>query len=168
MDTVKHYLSNLTWDDLRQMAGSKILNRGKSYTNRVTELSTMNDNGLIAWVSGGRKYAAYIEFDEDGDPGWFCSCPYDWQGPCKHVIAVLLAGVDRLKVNEDIPPIDVNGELFQALINDTVEEFGLPEEDEDNEDELVELLLELADRYPEVKRKITEDEQLRKGNVTLS
>ena len=34
-----NHFTDLTWDDLRQWAGAKILSRGKNYVNNVSEIS---------------------------------------------------------------------------------------------------------------------------------
>jgi uncharacterized Zn finger protein len=45
---------NLSWDDLRIWAGSKILERGKSYQHQklVSKLAVLDNGGLLAWVDG--------------------------------------------------------------------------------------------------------------------
>ena len=50
---------HLSWDDLRDWAGFKILARGQSYQrqNRVSKLAVFNDCNLLAWVEGTNRYA---------------------------------------------------------------------------------------------------------------
>jgi uncharacterized Zn finger protein len=47
---------------------------------------------LTAHVEGSdfAPYEVTIELHDGGIPGTRCSCPYDWGGACKHVVAVLL------------------------------------------------------------------------------
>lgn len=55
--------ADLTWNDLEEWAGSKIVSRGKSYPHqgRVSELAQTEDGGLIAWVDGSDRYATKTE-----------------------------------------------------------------------------------------------------------
>jgi uncharacterized Zn finger protein len=129
-------LANFTWDDLRQWAGSKILGRGKSYLKNVYDLARTESGGLVAWVSGSEDYATSVEVDEDGELDWFCSCPYDW-GPCKHAVAVILAGLEQAKNGGLIPLVDKEGELFLAILGhaDEDDEEFWDENDADDLDE---------------------------------
>jgi hypothetical protein len=62
--------------------------------------------------------------------GAHCSCPYDWGGDCTHIVAVLLRMQNRAEI------------LIRPALGDL---FGdLPRE------ALVELLLDLAARHPEL------------------
>ena len=88
IDTV---LRKLTFDDLRDWAGETILNRGKGYVKRVERLSRSQDSVLVAWVIGNERYATSVHVDDAGNFDDFCTCPYAW-GPCKHAVAVILAG----------------------------------------------------------------------------
>lgn len=187
-------LKKLTWDDLRHWAGSKILERGKAYIKNVYELSLTESGGLIAWVSGREDYATLVEPGQDGEPECFCSCPYEW-GPCKHAVAIILAGIEQIKAGKESPLVDKDGELYLTFLDDTAEDdgddFQYAEDEEEkvkagravpsesrgkkstlitilekkNKDELLSLLLDFADRHPEVKRKILEDDQLRSGKI---
>ena len=53
---------NLSWDDLRRWAGSKIVSRGRNYQrqNLVSKLAILDDEGLIAWVDGTHRYATRV------------------------------------------------------------------------------------------------------------
>lgn len=187
-------LKNLTWDDLRQWAGSKILGRGKAYIKNVYDLSQTESGGLIAWVSGSEDYATHVEPGQNGELECFCSCPYEW-GPCKHIVALILAGLEEIKAGKDIPLVDREGELYLTLLDaadDDDDELWDEDSDEKeviktekgtsseppgknpaliailekkSKEELVTLLLDFSGRHPEVKRKIQEDDQLRRGKI---
>lgn len=177
----------LTWDDLRQWAGAKILGRGKSYLSNVFDLSRTDDGGWVAWVSGTDDYATLVEMDEKGEIDWQCTCPYDW-GPCKHAVAVVLAGLEQVKAGRELPLLDEESELYLSLWGDDSEydddldeaqwetgekESGTKANDSEVEkilkkkkkDELAGLLADLAVRYPEVRRRILEDDQLDGGQI---
>ncbi|MBU0910833.1 MAG: SWIM zinc finger family protein [Proteobacteria bacterium] len=187
-------LQTLTLDDLRRWAGSKIAGRGKTYIKNVYDLSRTEDGGLIAWVSGKEDYATRVEPGEDGALEWFCSCPYDG-GPCKHAVALILAGLEQEKAGRKIPLVDKEGDLYLALLDDFDDDDEFRDEDDGDDEEsgsaklvlpgiargkeaaltgilekksreeLLALLLDFAARHPEVKRKILEDDQLRSGKI---
>src|ERR1039457_1020011 len=191
MKKISAVLRNLALDDLREGAGAKILNRGKSYVRNVKGLSRTEDGTLAAWVSGSEEYATSVHLDSDGDFDYFCTCPYDW-GPCKHTVSVVLAAAEHVKQKKTIPLLAENDDLFQALFDDSNDDYGdddeWGEEYEDSEfiaapatgmgkarlrkifegmdnEELVALLMDLSGRYPEIERGMLEKEQLATGRV---
>ncbi|MBU3946559.1 MAG: SWIM zinc finger family protein [Proteobacteria bacterium] len=191
MNSMNESLLSLTWEDLRQWAGSTIMGRGKTYIKNVSDLARTESGGLIAWVAGTEDYATNVEADEDGELDWFCSCPYDW-GPCKHAVAVVLAALEQEKAGRKLPLVDKRGDLYLAVFDETDDDDEFLDEDdpddqevtvgssgsdggknpavagilgEKSKEELIVLLTDLAARHPEVKRKILEDDQLRSGRI---
>ncbi|TAK52197.1 MAG: hypothetical protein EPO24_15365, partial [Bacteroidetes bacterium] len=58
-------------------------------------------NKITARVSGTRRYSVTIEFNQGSDiPDVYCTCPYDWGGACKHVVATLFAAMERQEKEE--------------------------------------------------------------------
>ncbi|MCB2184092.1 MAG: SWIM zinc finger family protein [Desulfobulbaceae bacterium] len=187
MNSINEYFTNLTWDDLRQWAGTKFLNRGKTYMKNVYDLARTESGGLIAWVSGSEDYATNVEVDEDGELDWFCTCPFDWGGPCKHSVALILKALELEKAGREIPLADKEEDLYLALLDDLDDDDDFWDDDEAEETanhdsirknhalpeilqkktkkELVDLLVDLAGRYPEVKRKILDADYLQRGNI---
>ncbi|MBU0675191.1 MAG: SWIM zinc finger family protein [Proteobacteria bacterium] len=189
--TKKEPFTDLTWDDLRQWAGVKILNRGKSYIKNVSGLSCTEDGEWMAWVSGSEEYATSVEEDGVGEIAWFCTCPFDW-GPCKHAVAVILAGIEQRKAGKEIPVLDEDSELFLTLMGED-DDYDFDDEDDVDEQEqlataevptgkvketalekilrkkskqeLFDLLMDASALHPEVKRRILDDAQLTSGKV---
>ena len=124
-------LKQLTWDDLEQWAGSRVLSRGQSYqrSHRVKELVQTQTGALIAWVHGGQRYATEVDF-EHGELISVCTCPYG--NNCKHAVAVVLEYLDCLKKNLEIPQITGQDKRIALL-------QGMDEEDWEDEDEEGEL-----------------------------
>lgn len=170
---------NLSLDDLRVWAGSKILNRGKSYQSQVEDLVRLEDGGLLATVFGTDEYETWVGVDEDGELDCYCTCPYDW-GPCKHGVAVILKGLAMVKDGVEIPLADPDDDRHY------VADYEFDDEDDDYDEcgqlvdvetvvkpilnkkkksELLAMLLDLAQRFPEVKRDILETDQLQSGDV---
>ena len=90
METISTLLGELTDEDLDQWAGTRVHKRGQGYIDRVEGLRRTEDNELVAWVRGTRKYATLVHLDEGGKHEWLCTCPNEW-GACKHAVAVVLA-----------------------------------------------------------------------------
>ena len=107
----------LTWRDIEDWAGSKIVSRGKSYqkNRKVQDLARTPSGGIIAWVRGTQRYVAFVEF-EGGDLLSNCTCPYD--DTCKHAVAVVLEYLECLKKNISVPIDSTNDRRFELLDND--------------------------------------------------
>ena len=117
---------------LHEYATSASIQRGREYLREgaVGDLVLRGDE-LEADVQGNapRPYRVWIEFDAEGVANATCTCPYDYEGWCKHIVAVLLAYAKQPGQVEIHSPL---AEKLAAL------EHG----------QLVALLLELADRIP--------------------
>lgn len=180
-------LRKVTFDDLREWAGERILNRGKGYVERVDRLFRTQDNVLVAWVTGSERYATSVRVDEEGDFEHICTCPYTW-GPCKHAVAVILAAAEHVKSKETIPILDDDDDLGHALFGDSDEEGDDEWEDDESarspaprrrktqanvgkiigdktRDELLDLLIDLSGRFPEVRQHIIESDQIASGHA---
>lgn len=121
---------------IRDLALSRSYERGESYYDRGAVRSIVRRGDQVrAEVAGSRPrpYSVTIEFDSTGIVSAECSCPYDHGGICKHRVAVLLTVLRDPESVRDQEPVD-------KLIDDA---------DVDREN-LVELLVELSERDPEV------------------
>lgn len=90
-----------------------VLERGRSYyrSGRVRELHLVTQDHLRARVRGQWERFYRIEvWVEEGELHSQCSCPY-W-GVCKHVVAVLLAWLDR---REELCPDAPTGGDMESL-----------------------------------------------------
>jgi hypothetical protein len=58
----------LTWDDLQDWAGSRVLSRGQGYqrSHRVKGLAQTQTGSLVAWVQGGQRYATEVDYTGGG------------------------------------------------------------------------------------------------------
>jgi uncharacterized Zn finger protein len=134
---------DLTWSDLEDWAGSRILSRGASYNKSglVQEL-TLSDGSLLAWVRGSRRYATTVSLTR-GKLASDCTCPYG--GTCKHAVAVVLDYLDRVKRKEKVPLAGADDERLLLLGNgaalgdeddDCIDFTGEDYEDDDEEDDI--------------------------------
>ncbi|GMV39168.1 MAG: hypothetical protein AMXMBFR64_08840 [Myxococcales bacterium] len=94
-----------TWtvdlDDLRGLVSDDVIRRGIAYfqENRVIGLRVI-DGGVVAQVEGSVPESPYEVLLEGGaDPTMGCTCPYDAEPVCKHIVAVLLAWSARQGAN---------------------------------------------------------------------
>lgn len=80
---------------IRDMATEKSYYRGEDYfeSGAVRNLELRGDE-YRAYVYGARRYTVEIS-EEDGELHTSCTCPYDWGGVCKHIVAVMLEILDR-------------------------------------------------------------------------
>ncbi|HSB04811.1 MAG TPA: SWIM zinc finger family protein [Thermodesulfobacteriota bacterium] len=122
----------LTWDDLEEWVGSRVLSRGRSYqrNHQVKDLGRTQDEGLIAWVLGGDEYATHVYFD-DKKLISVCTCPYG--ANCKHAVAVVLEYLDQLKKNAEVPLIDKKDERLE-LLEDSSDEGSWEDEGEETDE----------------------------------
>lgn len=94
---------------IREHSSSQSYERGEAYYQGGAVSSLiLRGNTLNGEVEGSeyQPYRVSLSFDDGGIRGANCSCPYDWGGWCKHIIAVLLACADKPKSIEERPGID--------------------------------------------------------------
>jgi uncharacterized Zn finger protein len=172
--------ADLTWDDLEQWAGGKIVSRGERYQKQgsVSDLAVTGDGGLVAWVSGTRRYATKVIIDEDGGPDSVCTCPYGFN--CKHGVAVVLEYLEQIGQDRRIPTASQDDDrlvLLEGAGEDETlegEEAGLPEPARmeiepflqgKSKGQLVELLLALARQHPDIAQDLMDRQQPTSGRT---
>lgn len=123
-------LPHITEATIRAKVTEQSYDRGVDYYHAgAVESATLRGNQLFAEVQGSEwdPYQVGVTFTGD-DFTASCSCPYDWGGYCKHVVATLLtAGDDDSPIPIDVkPPIaelleGLDAESLRALIHQLVE-----------------------------------------------
>ena len=181
------FFEELTWEDIEDWAGSRVLARGRSYQRNVERLAVTPTGGLIATVQGGDEYTTLVGF-EDGDLVSRCTCPYG--SSCKHAVAIILEYLDRVRKGKGTPVLESRDErikVFGEGADYSLEEDDCLEEgtagygsnalragkppllreylEKLTKDELVGLLLEAAGKYPTVLEDLRHLEKLSKGRV---
>ncbi len=78
-------------DKIKELCTKASFERGQRYLDegrvKITEVSPSK---VTAVVAGTSNYRVEINL-EDKDISATCTCPYDWEGYCKHIVATLLA-----------------------------------------------------------------------------
>jgi uncharacterized Zn finger protein len=106
----------ITEKAIRALANAKSFARGQEYfrDGAVSEV-VRRGNRVTAEVEGGELYEVTISL-RDGDVAEArCTCPYDWDGYCKHIVAVLLKLAEAADDVTERPPI---AELIRDLDRD--------------------------------------------------
>ena len=86
-------LLNLTEATIRQYASQESFQRGREYYEEGAVLSaTRRGERLMARVQGSEylPYRVQITLEPAALARATCTCPYDWGGYCKHLVAALL------------------------------------------------------------------------------
>ena len=104
----------LTWMDLEEWAGIKIVTRGKSYqrSGRVEDLGITSENELVAWVHGDLRYATQVSY-RNGKLSSVCTCPYGTD--CKHAVAVVIDYLQAIKEGKTIPLLPKKDERLKMI-----------------------------------------------------
>jgi uncharacterized Zn finger protein len=123
-------IPNLTQATIQHNATDQSFQRGQDYCRAGAVVSlTQRQQTLQAVVEGNEvlPYRIAITFDGGGITATHCTCPYDYGGWCKHIVATLLACVHHPEKIEQRPTLEqllnqLNPVQTQTLIQSLVEE----------------------------------------------
>ncbi len=121
MKTIPH----LTETDIRSLATMQSRTRGEDYYHSKRVENVVWRDGLLTAEVEGSEYEPYIvqiRFDEGEIRSTDCTCPYDWGGDCKHIIAALLYLCRR---RDDIAQRPAVADLIADLSRDQLAEIIL-------------------------------------------
>jgi uncharacterized Zn finger protein len=157
----------LTAQTIRAWAGETIFKRGQDYQlrGRVRDLAATESGGLVAWVQGTSRYSTNVTLDPPGLSSR-CTCPYG--GTCKHAVAVALAYANRSAEAVPLPVAAPNDprlvlldrmDAAAEMVANTLPTSAASPGDPALRDflsglaqpALVALLLELAQRFPDLR-----------------
>ena len=173
----EEFFRELSWADLAAWAGGEITLRGDRYQReqRVHGLALMPTGGLVAWVTGGQRYATSVDVVESKLVS-HCSCPYGYN--CKHAVAVILKYAEQLK---NKIPLETAKDSDERIILLNALNLGIftkgsqiaPENDDAltgkisalSKEELQGLIIELANVYPEARKFLSDYFLISSGNV---
>lgn len=114
-------IPQLTEALIRQNADSKSFARGKDYYHEGAVIALVRRSEIIeAEVEGSdvEPYEVSARLLPDGGIEADCTCPYDWGGWCKHIVAALLACLHEPETVEERPPL---ASLLSPLDRDTLQ-----------------------------------------------
>jgi uncharacterized Zn finger protein len=109
---------------IRNLAGSESFERGQDYFHAgAVRHIERRENTLLADVEGSspQPYRVTVAMDAGGITDVDCTCPYEYGGACKHIVAVLLAYIEKPHQIEERPSIDtVLSGLDHATLRDLI------------------------------------------------
>jgi uncharacterized Zn finger protein len=119
---------------IRAHTSADSFQRGQEYHQRGAVTSLVQHGPLLeadVWGTDVDPYRVQVTFATDGLVAATCTCPYDWGGWCKHIVAALLAARDQPdQIDERLPLPELLGGL--------------------DRDQLQTLLLKLTDYEPRI------------------
>ena len=127
-------IPNLTESDVRHLANAQSWSRGKSYYKNGSVYNLVWRDGMLTAEVEGSSYEPYVVelgFKEDELVRTYCTCPYDWGGDCKHIVATLLHLIHESESIDQRPALD-------ALLADL------------NREQLVNVIVHLAESHPSI------------------
>ena len=99
---------NITEDQIQERCTKKVFSRGEDYFyEEAIENPMFHGYTLTATCHGSEidPYRVSVELTPIGIADAECSCPYDWGGDCKHIVALLLTYVHERDEIHSIEPI---------------------------------------------------------------
>ena len=130
----KERLPKLAESHIRKLAGERSFERGKSYYLQGAILEPVRQGMELRAYCQGSEYEPYqvsVTLTQEGIGETSCTCPYDWGGPCKHLVALLLTYIHTPQAFRVIPPVE--GMLAER-----------------SKEELIALIGEMVKREPEL------------------
>jgi hypothetical protein len=93
-------LPEITEDIINDLASGASLRKGYSYFHGGAVVKLWIENSAYkAHVKGSELYTATIS-EKKGNIQTECTCPYDWGGVCKHIVAAMLAIIHDKKIKK--------------------------------------------------------------------
>ncbi|MBI5472340.1 MAG: SNF2 helicase associated domain-containing protein [Ignavibacteriae bacterium] len=84
----------ITLNQIRDFAAPKIIRRGKEYfLQKKVFIQQATETEIFAKVHGSRWYEVEL-YQDDNVFDCSCTCPYDWDDACKHIVAVMFAAME--------------------------------------------------------------------------
>ncbi|HET7160129.1 MAG TPA: SWIM zinc finger family protein, partial [Burkholderiales bacterium] len=122
-------IPSLSEATIRAHASPESYSRGRSYYARGAVANIVLRGNLLAGAVEGSEYTPYrvrVSFDAGGITSATCSCPYNFGGWCKHIVALLLAALYDNAAIESRPPLDelladLDRTQLQALLTSLAE-----------------------------------------------
>jgi uncharacterized Zn finger protein len=105
----KEQLPKLTEAHIRTLANAQSFARGTDYFHGGAILDPVRQGMALRAACEGSAYEPYqvgVTLTAEGIGTASCTCPYDWGGLCKHLVALLLTYVHTPQAFRVIPPLD--------------------------------------------------------------
>lgn len=106
---VKEKLPKLTEAQIRALASAQSFERGLSYYQDGAIVEPVLQGMELRAECAGSEYEPYqisVTLDAKGIAQTSCTCPFDWGGICKHLVALLLTYVRQPQAFHALQPLD--------------------------------------------------------------
>ncbi|MDE0012284.1 MAG: SWIM zinc finger family protein [Candidatus Poribacteria bacterium] len=118
---------NITEDQIQERCTKKVFARGEDYFYQEMIENPMFHGSTLSANCQGSEYEPYsvsVELTSTGIADAACSCPYDWGGDCKHIVALLLTYVhERDEIQSIEPVLTAIAEKPRATLLDIIAEL---------------------------------------------
>jgi uncharacterized Zn finger protein len=126
----KSVIPKLSETTIRQQAIALSFERGQAYYHSGSVYSLVQrGNALSARIEGSEAepYRVNIHFDKGGIASATCTCPYDYEGWCKHIVATLLTCLhqpEQIEQRSDLAEIlaPLSREQLQKIVQNLANE----------------------------------------------
>lgn len=96
-------------DLIRENSSPESFRRGEDYYRRGCVTSLIRRGEELRAEVVGSQFAPYdvsVAFEAGDIVEAWCSCPYDWGGPCKHIVATLLSAIQEPESVRELPALE--------------------------------------------------------------
>ena len=128
-------MPQLQQTQIRQRATAKSYERGESYYQSKAIFDTVHQGDEIKGLCEGSSYRPYqvsATLNKDGNiVATSCTCEYEFEGDCKHIVALLLTYLREPELFE-----------LRAPVEDQLAERS--------QEELISLIRQMVSRYPDL------------------
>ncbi len=109
---------------LRTLANSTSYQRGQAYyRQKAVGKITQTGRVFAARVAGSYNYRVVLDLSSPPQPAFTCSCPYDFDGICKHAVALGLAVLNECDLSQLPAPPPSLTEAWQQATKQQKEDF---------------------------------------------
>jgi uncharacterized Zn finger protein len=122
----------ITEKQIRNRADAKSFSKGKEYFRARAIYNTVRRGATLEAYCQGSDYTPYrvqATIQNGAIVAALCTCPYDWGGDCKHIVALLLTYLDDPSAFEE-----------RATLHEQLEKRS--------KDDLITLIQDMIERYP--------------------
>ena len=120
----------ITEGDVQALANAQSFDRGYSYYRNSGVSDIVRRGNLITAKVEGSEYEPYrvqVTVNETGIVDTSCTCPYDWGGICKHIVATLLVAIHEPETIVEKPALstllaDLTADRLRQALIDVAEE----------------------------------------------
>jgi uncharacterized Zn finger protein len=102
-------LPTISEADIRRLSSEQSFERGTGYYYHGALFDLVRQGNELRAYCEGSSYEPYrvsVTLGARGVESTHCTCPYDWGGICKHIVALLLAWMHKPESFHTIPPLE--------------------------------------------------------------